>query len=289
MGPVRTTAVLVAVLLVAACAEPSPGSAPPSSAQPPVDPDALVFRVEQVGGYTTPQELAARLPVVSVYADGRAILQGPVPAIYPGFAWPNIQVLDLGAAGVQELADHALAAGVAERGHLGSPSVTDVPSTRFTLRTAEATHVREVYALTESTGAAGTALTEDQMAARERLRELLTEVQDLSSASTPEEVPESWTPAAVAAVVEPWTAREEDTAQGLSPEPLPWPGPPLPGEPIGSGISCVVATGEVAGAVVTAAQGANALTPWATPDGALWSVAFRPLLPDETGCADLVR
>ncbi len=284
MGPVRTASVLLAVLLVAACAEPSPGSAPPPPAQPPADPDALVLRVEQVGGYTTPQELAARLPVVSVYADGQAILQGPVPAIYPSFAWPNIQVLDLGADGVQELVDHALAAGVAEQGDLGSPHVTDMPSTRFTLRTAEGTHVREVYALTQTTG---TGLTEDQMAARERLRELLTEVQDLSSASTPEEVPESWTPGAVAAVVEPWTAREEDTAQGLSPEPLPWPGPPLPGEPIGPGISCVVATGEVAGAVVTAARGANMLTPWATPDGALWSVSFRPLLPDETGCVDL--
>ncbi|SOC48744.1 hypothetical protein SAMN05660748_1452 [Blastococcus aggregatus] len=284
MGPVRTASVLLAVLLVAACAEPSPGSAPPPHAQPPADPDALVLRVEQVGGYTTPQDLAARLPVVSVYADGQAILQGPVPAIYPAFAWPNIQVLDLGADGVQELVDHALAAGVAEQGDLGAPHVTDMPSTRFTLRTAEGTHVREVYALTQTTG---TGLTEDQLAARERLLELLTEVQDLSSASTPEDVPESWTPAAVAAVVEPWTAREEDTAQGLSPEPLPWPGPPLPGEPIGPGISCVVATGEVAGAVVTAAQGANMLTPWATPDGALWSVAFRPLLPDETGCADL--
>jgi hypothetical protein len=39
--------------------------------------------------------------------------------------------------------------------------------------------------------------------------------------------------------------------------------------------------------VLEAARGGNASTPWVTGDGSRWSVAFRPLLPDETGCADL--
>jgi hypothetical protein len=34
---------------------------------------------------------------------------------------------------------------------------------------------------------------------------------------------------------------------------------------------------------------AAAATPWRTADGSLWSLAFRPLLPDESGCADLLR
>ena len=283
------------VLALAACAEPSavgsrpPGATPPPRVELPADPAALVLRVEHVGGFTTPRELAARLPIVSVYADGRAILQGPVAAIYPGFAWPNIQVLDLGPGGVQELADRAVAAGVTATGELGSPPLADVPSTRFTLVTAQGTHVREVEALTGTAGIPDAGLTDDQVAARQRLQELVTEVGDLSVAEAGEEVPRSWAPASVAAVVEPWTAPEDDIAQGLSPAPLPWPGPELPGEQIGPGIGCVVATGEVAAAVIAAAGGANVLTPWETPDGALWSVTFRPLLPDESSCADLLR
>ncbi|MBN1096223.1 hypothetical protein JKP76_09375 [Blastococcus sp. TML/C7B] len=291
MAPVRAVAVLL-LLALAACAEPSPvGSRPPDAVPPraqlPADPGALVLRVEQVGMFTTPQALAARLPVVSVYSDGRVVLQGPVATIWPAFAWPNVQVLDVGAVGVQELADRALAAGVAEQADLGVPPLADVGSTRFTLGTASGTHVREVYALQGSAAMTGSGLTADQVTARERLQEFVTELSNLVSAGTPEEVPRPWTPAAVAAVAQPWTASEEDVAQGWSPEPVPWPGPPLPGEPIGPGISCVVATGEVAGDVIAAARDANVLTPWATPDGALWSVAFRPLLPDETGCADL--
>jgi NAD(P)-dependent dehydrogenase (short-subunit alcohol dehydrogenase family) len=40
-------------------------------------------------------------------------------------------------------------------------------------------------------------------------------------------------------------------------------------------------------AVLDAAGAASAVTPWTTPDGGRWSIALRPLLPDESGCADL--
>ena len=39
--------------------------------------------------------------------------------------------------------------------------------------------------------------------------------------------------------------------------------------------------------MLDAAAAANAATPWVTPDGTRWSVLLRPLLPDESGCADL--
>jgi hypothetical protein len=96
-------------------------------------------------------------------------------------------------------------------------------------------------------------------------------------------------PSAVAGIVRPWTAPEADIAQGLSPEPVPWPGPALPGTPLGGlpDVTCVTATGGEATAVIEAAGGANLLTPWLSADGNRWSVLFRPLLPDESGCADL--
>lgn len=288
----RAAVALLVVLGVAACAAPGTAAPPPadgdptSSADLPADPAALVLRVDHTGGFTTPERQAARLPFISAYADGRVILQGPVAAVYPGFAWPNIQVLDVGRDGVRALAERALAAGVAEPGDLGTPPLADVPSTRFTLTTAEGTHVREVYGLTETAGMADSGLTEEQLAARQELQDLFAEVTDLALASAPEEVPSSWTPAAVAAIVRPWTAPDD-----LPPGPeVPWPGPPLPGEPLGRlpGVGCVVATGDQAVAVRTAAADASVLTPWTTPDGARWLVTLRPLLPDESGCADLL-
>jgi hypothetical protein len=247
---------------------------------------SLVLRVEYVGGFVPPEMLAGRLPLASVYADGRVIVEGPVAAIYPGFAWPNVQVVDIGRDGVQELADRALAAGVAESDDLGMPPLADVPSTRFTLGTADGTYVREVYGLTETAGMPDAGLTPAQEAAREELSDLLALVTDVGHT----EAPQPYTPAAVAALVRPWTASEDDVAMGLAPEPVPWPGPELPGTPIGPlpDLGCVTATGDEATAVSAAARDANVLTPWLAADGSRWSVLFRPLLPDETGCADLL-
>lgn len=289
MRALRSATVLALLLLAAACAEPPAGGPAPS------DPDPVpgvelpdtgpVLEVAFTGGFVTPETTLARLPLASVHADGRVFVEGPVPAIYPGPAWPNVQVIDVGRERVQELADRALEAGVAETGDLGTPPLADVPSTRFTLVTATTTHVREVYGLTETAGMADSGLTEAQEAARARLRALLDEVSALAVTG---EGAQPWTPEAVSALARPWTPPAED-AVDLVPEPQPWPGPPLPGEPVGAlDLGCVTATGEQAAAVVEAARAATVLTPWVTGDGARWSVTFRPLLPHEEGCADLV-
>jgi hypothetical protein len=280
-------AVLALVLLLAACAErsdaggsPAPESPAPTAALP-EDGDVLVLEVAFTGGFVTPDMLASRLPVVSVYADGRVLSEGPVVAIYPGPAWPNVQLQQTDRETVQRLVDDALAAGVGDTTDLGSPPIADAPSTRFTVTTAEGTTVREAYALSEGTGATS-GLTADQQAARAELAELLAELTDLPAtldAAGPYE------PSAVAALARPWTA-EPDPAVGERPA-VPWPGPALPGEPVVADLTCVVATGEQAAALTTAARAADQLTPWTTPDGAVWAVTFRPLLPQETGCTDL--
>jgi hypothetical protein len=280
----RSALAAVLVLALAGCAErgaaggPSaaPSSAPPSSEAPAAD--GLVLRVEHVGGFVTPTTTAARLPLVSVYADGSVITEGPVALIYPGPALPNVQVAGIDDAAVQDLVDRALAAGVTETSDLGMPPVADAPSTRFTLVTSEGTYEREVYALFETTEGSG--LTPEQEEARGRLSDLQSSLLDAGGTDTTSYAPES-----VAAVVTLWT----DPQDGLTQPELPWPGPALPGEPTGGppDVSCVTATGAEAQAVLEAAPGGNASTPWVTGDGSRWSVAFRPLLPDETGCADL--
>ncbi|SDF38779.1 hypothetical protein SAMN05660662_1982 [Blastococcus aurantiacus] len=291
----RVATTLLLVLGVAACAQRTGTAAPPPDADAdpspraelPSDAAALVLRVEQTGGFTTPEGQAGLLPLISAYADGRVLLQGPVAAIYPGFAWPNLQVLDVGPDGVRALVERALAAGVADPDDLGTPPLADVPTTRFTVATVDATYVREAYGLTETIRMRDGGLTGEQLAARRELQQLVEELVGLASAERPEDVPGSWTPDAVAVIARPWTDRED----GLTQQPLPWPGPTLSGDQLGwiPGNTCVVATGDQVPALMTAAARANVQTPWTTPDGNRWSVTFRPLLPDESSCADLLR
>ena len=276
-------AVAAAVLLgLAACGERGTTAAPPDTAsQVPAAAEGLVLRVEYTGGFVTPSALAGRLPVVSVYADGVVISEGPVAAIYPGPALPNLQQQQIDTDVVQDLVDRALAAGVAETSDLGSPPVADAPSTRFTVVTATGAYVREVYALSESP-TEGSGLTAEQEAAREELGDFLAEV---TGPTVSGEDSQPYAPTSVAAVVSPWV----DPGDGLGSPEVAWPGPALPGQPTGGppDVTCVTATGDQAQALLGAAGAANAATPWVTPDGTRWSVMFRPLLPDEFTCADL--
>ena len=265
---VRGPVVRIALGLVALVADPAA--------------DGLVLRVEHVGGFVTPTTTAARLPLVSVYADGRVIDRGPGdpdpsgPGACPTCRWrrsttPPCRTSSTGPWPRASARPPTWAC---------RPSPTR-PSTRFTLVTSEGTSVREVYALFETP--------ERQRAHRPSRRRPAAG----SATCSPELLDAGGAPDTTVVRAgrrsppssRPWT----DPQDGLTQPELPWPGPALPGEPAGGppDVTCVTATGAEAQAVVEAARGANASTPWVTADGARWSVAFRPLLPDETGCADL--
>ncbi|SDX81051.1 hypothetical protein SAMN05660209_01328 [Geodermatophilus africanus] len=272
---------LALLVLVAGCAG-GGDSAAPRPAPVSDGPGRLVLEVAHVGGFTTPEALAARVPLVAVYGDGRVVTPGAQIEIYPPPALPPLQVWRLDAEGVQTVVDRAVTAGVTGTADLGTPPVADVPATRFTLVTDQGTSVREVEALVELPGDSG--LTPEQQAARDELRgllEVLTYPEPLGATG-----PEPFEPTAVAAVVAPWTPPPDP---GLVQAEAPWPGPALPGEPLrgGLGLSCVVARGEESGAVLAAAASATTLTPWVAGDGSRWLLMLRPLLPHETGCADL--
>src|SRR3954470_13676650 len=195
--------VAVALLVgVAACAERGggTGSGAPATPSPAAATEGLVLRVDLTGGFAPPTVLAGRLPVVSVYADGRVITEGPVAAIYPGPALPNLQVRQIDRAAVQDLVDRAMDAGVAETADLGSPPVADATSTRFTLVTASDTYVREAYALSEAP-AEGTGLTQEQQAPRSKLGDLMSPLTD--TAAGQETTP--YAPDTVAVLVTPWS------------------------------------------------------------------------------------
>ena len=306
----RSVLAPAALLLLAGCAPQTPDGAasPPPSASsnsPPgaeVPAEGLVVQVAHTGGFVTPEMLASRLPLVSVYADGRVITRGPQIEIYPPPALPDVHVRHVDEDAVPVLVDHALRAGVGESADLGSPPVADAPSTRFTVVTRDETFVREVYALgvEPPPGSPGddpldrgpvSGLTGEQLAARAELEELVRTLADPASVLPADAVgePEPYVPEAVAGVVTAWTAPKHDPQPEREPRPVRWPGPELPGEPLNErlGLSCVAATGEQAEAVLAAARSAGLVTPWVSDDGRRWSIALRPLLPHEHGCADL--
>ncbi|MEE6263231.1 hypothetical protein [Plantactinospora sonchi] len=286
------------LLLVTACAQGGDGTgaaAPGLPVSDNVDPSGVVLRVEHTGGFVTPATLLGRLPMVTVYADGRVITEGPQTLAFPGPALPNIQVQRIAGEDVDRLIERARAAGVEAGADLGRPSVTDVPSTRFTVRFATGTEVLEVYALNEGIqppdgsaddGAPSDGLTDIQRAGRAELRNLVAALTDLGATLGADRVSpaEPYRPTTVAALATAWSGDPDGPEQPA----LAWPGPALPGPSLGSGLDlgCVEVGGAATAELLTLAEKANAQTPWTSGDDR-WTVALRPLLPDETECADL--
>lgn len=277
------------LVLTTACAQASsPGSGGPGPVVPTSFTDEdVVLRVEYVGGFMLPEGLVTRLPTVTVYGDGRVITEGPVVAIYPGPALPNVQVQRISRDDVARLAQRAVEAGVGHTTDFGQPLVADAPSTRITVLTVNGHKHATANALGMG-DEAGPGLTDDQRAARAKLRELIAALTDLPATLGADAVgpAEPYRPAAIAAIASPWTEPDDDALP--APPELAWIGPPLPGEETANvhGVHCVTVTGSDAAELLGRAMEATTLTPWVS-GGERWRVAFRPLLPDESGCADL--
>lgn len=276
------TVAATGLILLAACAgqNAGAGSPSPSSASPALprgDADDLVLRVESVGGFVPADRRVGEEPTISIYADGRAVFPGPVIAIFPGPALPNWQVGMLSPAQLSSLGAKAAAAGVVAGTDFGTPGVADAPATRVT--------VGDVSVRAEALQEAredDAQLTAAQQQARKKLLAFVNELNDLTAGLTPV----AYRPTTLAGIVQPYQ-NDGDNSLPL-PEKIAWPGPALPGEKIleGTEITCVLAMGPQLDAVWQAASKANTRTRW-TSAGKTWSVRFRPLLPDETTCADL--
>ncbi|WP_067500991.1 hypothetical protein [Actinoplanes sp. TFC3] len=271
------------VFLIGACAQntgdSAAGSASSSSpSSPAAAPDALVLRVQQAGGFVSPDAVAGRLPAISVYADGRVIFEGPVTAIYPGPALPNVQVLAITPEQAATLAAQAVAAGVSRDTDFGQPGVADAPSTRVTAVTAAGAQSVEAMALNESR-ADDPQLSDAQKQARSKLKAFLDGLDKLTSGQ-----PVPYEPEAMAAIASVYHDPGDTSIQ--KPDTVQWPGPALPGEALGAQLTCVVFSGDQLEKVRAAAAKANAATPWMSGSGA-FTLRMRPLLPDESSCADL--
>jgi hypothetical protein len=288
----RTFAIaLLTVTLLAACGrlnDGGPGSG--GGIDHPTGPDDLVIRIAQGGGFVPVEYNLRALPGISIYGDGRMIVEGPQIEIYPGPALPNLQVRRLTEEAIQAILEEARKAGL-----LGAdatydyPCVTDLPTTTFTVVAEGRTHTVSAYALGFEQGTTGSCGgmngIEVDAEARAKLFDFQVELGGLDSWLPEGSIgrEQAFEPSEMRLYVLPY--RGDRTLQQ---EPVDWPlAPELDafGEPDPNltDIRCGVVAGEDLATLLQDARSANELTPW-TSDGDEFALIFRPLLPDEHTC-----
>jgi hypothetical protein len=285
--PRAAGAILVIALATSACGRFEGGDRPGAGGPPlPGRSDALILRMDTSGGFVAPQTTFQSMPGFSLFADGRAITQGAQTEIYPGPALPSVIVTRVTPEGVQALVQAALDAGLGANHSYTTMTISDMPTTTFTLMTNGVTYTTSVYALGAGGGTAP-GMSSSERAARAALERFSAELSDLRGSlpqgSVGADMP--YTPEGLRVFVQ---APQPSPDPALHQKTLTWPlSTPLArfGSPASgiSGTRCGTVAGSDLDRLLPLARSANQLTPWRSM-GAAFSLVFRVLLPDEEGC-----
>jgi hypothetical protein len=283
---VRAAASIVFLLFLMSCADAPADPGAGNGIDHGTDGRDVLVRVAFEGGFVAREWTYRSLPTFSLYGDGRLILPGAQIELYPGPALPAISTRTVTEAGVQATLAEVLDSieGVPdEMLDMGSVGMADVPTTVITVHADGVDRTIKVYGLGELTERPET-MSEEEFRARGKLQELVTKLGGL----------ESWLPEGslgTESMYEGSGARlfvSEYQKVDVPQEPIRWPlggnldrfGDPASDSDI---YRCGVVEGSDWAAVREAASQANELTPW-TEAGSRFSILFRPLLPDESGC-----
>jgi hypothetical protein len=281
---------LAALLTLAACADAPPPTGSGSGVQHDTARDALLLRVGFEGGFVAPGWLATSIPTFSLYGDGTLVVPGAQIEIYPSPALPAISFRHVDEAGIQALLAAAIAATddlPADLGDMETIGIADAATTVITVRAGDVERTVKAYALAELPDRPD-GMSEDVFRARQRLAAFVTRLGAL----------DEWLPQGSLGAEEPYEGASArlfvsayHPAEDLPQDPIDW---PLRSDLSSFGDPIEVPQGRcgtVGGAGWTelraAAERANQLTPW-TDGGQRFGILFRPLLPDETGCAPVV-
>jgi hypothetical protein len=265
---------------------PSPEQSEPDRGEVdrPTGAGALVLRVESLGGLLPPLERERQLPSISIYGDGMALVPAAFDGSFPGPAGYALESFTIEAGLLDDIV--ATGAGIGLEGedrHLaqeGPDFVADAGATTVTLVTASGQHVTSADALFDAA--------EADTAARTQLRdfvERLFALRPTDGGLAPYE-PDAYR-VFVAAPDPGFGADLPDAA------PIGWPfseplaawGEAMPADGLSVDVRCrVVPVAELADAfeVLRAATSVTVVVDEADEEAI---VAYRPLLPDEEGCA----
>lgn len=291
-----TVVVLIGLTLAACTAAGTPGPSGGATAGPsgavgdpiahPTGPHDLVIRYEQTGGFVAPNFLVTRYPIVSVYGDGTTITEGPVDAIYPGPALPNLQVTKLTEAGIQKLLARARDAGLlGPDATYNVTNIADATTAEFTVVAAGATHHVSAYALGM---VSETGLDSKAVAARAKLLAFANAIGDLHKTVGPDaaaEVPYDYDAIRIYVM----TGAPVPSDPSLTREPLAWPlAAPLatfgaPGTGSMTNARCGVVSGTDLALLKPLFPNATQITGWKAA-GKVYTLFLLPLLPDQTAC-----
>lgn len=250
-----------------------------------------MLRVEQIGGFVTPTVTMVRLPSLSLFGDGRLITQGAQTEIYPQPALSPLLVQQLTEAGVQRILELARGAGLlGEDASYTQGGIADAPTTVFTVNADGGHHVVQASALGIDHGPGPGGVTGDQVAAVRALERFQGQLGDPAAVLPAGSVGDSrpYEPRALRLFVTPG-----DPSSGSGPEEpaVAWPlATPLAGfgtaVPDAGGlraVRCGTTDGADLDQLMPSVRRATEISPW-TSEGQTFGIAFRPLLPDESGC-----
>jgi hypothetical protein len=283
-------------ILASSCANASTGDGPgdggtgsrsgPTGPTSPTGSAQLVLRVDEVGGFVPVQYNLTRLPLLSLYDDGLLITPGAQTEIYPGPALPAISQQRLSQDAIRLVLQAALDAGLGKDRNLQTMTVSDMPTTVFTLTIGGQTHTTQVYALAFDLGHKPDGrMSQEEFQARKDLAAFLRDVNDLSWLPNGSVTDDGiYKPTALRIYSGPY-----QPDPNLTQTPITWPLTPgldtfgESSENTPGGMRCGTATGADAATLLPLTEQANQLTPW-TSGGTRYGLSFRPLLPDESGC-----
>lgn len=284
----RLTSLLAIAVAATACSI-AAGAAPSGSpSAKPLDPDQVIFRVSWDGGFVMPETILARLPMVTVYGDGRVITQGPQIMIYPGPLMPNLREHTLSAAALDRLIEFARDRDLLKTVHYPFPLIADAPDTVLEVNLDGKTYRVSANALAEAAAAADASSGLDPAAVQGRadLRSFIDALPGVPASDfVDEEHRFEFTALRIYASK---AVPPSDSDAGLVPPAIDWPlgdlgtaGFTVPNSPLG--VSCQALKGDDLAKVLPILQNANSLQTFSS-NGERYSLIARPLLPGDADC-----
>lgn len=256
----------------------------------------LILQVSTAGGLVPIESKLTSTPDFSLYGDGRVIVTGPVIAIYPGPALPNLQTTVITEAEIQSILHAAQAAGLFRNDfNYGQPSVTDMGTTTVVVNAAGKTYTSKIYALGMEEDAGGVTDVQDQARAQvntfnQRLSSLSgfttrkltwTDYQYTSLAVYSKQIATT-TPGASTNSTGSTASTASTTSTDVQPNTIAWPLGDLAtlGRPAEGPYRKVVVSGQDLSTLSPLLADATQITEW-TSNGKTYNLSFRPLLPGE--------